>query len=668
MRARLAILAVLVALAACGREPAAPARLEFQNADHAVAYIGQEACRQCHYERYGTYLRTGMGRSFYPLAGAEIVEDFAEDNELVVEPSGMHYRMEQRDGKFYQRQFLVDSRGAEIAAEEHELRWVVGSNHHSRSYLLEIGGKLFQAPMCWYPQASRWDLCPGYEFKNDHFFRETSQSCLHCHNGRMTVVAGERNLFESPYPHGIDCERCHGPGALHVERWSGGAQPTGDPDTTIVNPRRLPPAERAAVCYQCHLGDAKATVRVGRPERELSDFRPSQPLTDYLIPFHYAEQTEHGFGLSAQADRMILSRCFTETGGKLECLTCHNPHVTVYREDRPQNHFNQRCLGCHTLDSCTAPPAVRQATRPADDCTGCHMRKAEPDDQRHTAFTDHWIRRDAANTPADERESYAVAAVFPEHLATLPPAEQAFYRGRASQLLALDAPMARREAMWREAEREFESAIEGGFDGVDSWFFLGKVRHYLGRKQEAAQAFERAHARDPAHHDAAFAWGQALAARGDAGAALEVFRGMLEHDANDAMALAEAGRAATTLGDIPNALGFYERAIAAEPWQASLHLNRGMLLASQGRFEEAAREAEAAVRLDPDEPTNWEFYAKVMQAAGRPAEAREGSRLHAHLERTAKSKARMEARPVGHESAAEPEPPPEPVPLGEPGP
>jgi tetratricopeptide (TPR) repeat protein len=655
MRASWLSLPALLALAGCAGDSPAPAQLDVVNTDPAVAYVGQQACRQCHYERFGTYVHTGMGRSLYPLTAEEVVEDWSGDNEFVVEPAGMHYRMEQRDGRFYQRQFMVDSRGAEIAVDQHELVWVVGSNHHSRSYLIEIDGRLFQAPMCWYPQASRWDLCPGYEFKNDHFYRETSESCLHCHNGKMKVVEGERNLFERPFPHGIDCERCHGPGELHVEHWSSGAQPTGDADPTIVQPRRLPPEERLSVCFQCHLGDSKATVRVGRVGRALSDFRPAKPLNDYLISFHYAERTQYDFGLSAQADRLIMSRCFTESGGKIECLTCHNPHVTVYHEDRPANFFNQRCANCHTAEACTAPPAARQATQPPDDCVACHMRKAEPDDQRHTAFTDHWIRRDIAIAEPDHRESYAIEPVFPAHLATLPAAEQAYYRGRANQLLALDAPASRRDPLWREAERELKRAIDGGFDTLDAWFFLGKARHHAGRKEEAAAAFEKAHEIDPRHHDAAFAWGQALAARGEQQRALAVFQQMLESDPDDAMALAEAGRAQTALGDIDAAAELYERAIRAEPWQASLHMNRGMLLAARGRFDEAAAEAEATVRLDPDDPKSWEFYTKVMQAAGRAQDAQEGGRLLAHLKSVAESK-HARAISVDHATMADPEP------------
>ena len=36
------------------------------------------------------------------------------------------------------------------------------------------------------------------------------------------------------------------------------------------------------------------------------------------------------------------------------------------------------------------------------------MRKAEPDDQRFTEFTDHWIRRDINLKERDHRQNYQV--------------------------------------------------------------------------------------------------------------------------------------------------------------------------------------------------------------------------------------------------------------------
>ena len=59
--------------------------------------------------------------------------------------------------------------------------------------------------------------------------------------------------------HEIGCERCHGPGELHVAH----PEIIGGRDMTIVNPASLAPSLRDAVCEQCHLQGEKRVLRRG---------------------------------------------------------------------------------------------------------------------------------------------------------------------------------------------------------------------------------------------------------------------------------------------------------------------------------------------------------------------------------------------------------------------
>ena len=607
-------------------EAASEAPLRFLNQGPEVKYVGRDQCKLCHLGIFETFAGTGMGRSFYPLTAETAVEDFTGNNQLVVQTKGVHYRMYERGGRYYQRQYLLDSRGREFAVDERQLVYVIGSNNHGRGYVTLQGDGMFQAPVCWDPTETMWMLCPGFEYDNSHFSREIGYTCFFCHNGRMELVQGERNRYREPIPHGIGCERCHGPGQLHVERYlGGGGTPKRRADLAIVNPRRLPPEERIQVCFQCHLGDSSATERVVRHGRTLDSFRPGQPLSQVVVPFRYAEPTEFDFGIAAQADRLILSRCYTESGGRLECLTCQDPHVTVYRKDRPSDFFREKCLGCHRPDDCAAPQQERGRTEPVDDCVSCHLRRAEPVDRRYARFTDHWIRRDVELTERDRRTTYELEPVFPEAFASLSAGEQAYQRARANFLRALEAPAEARPLLWGRAERSFRQALENGFDVAETWFFLGKVHMYEQQWTEAVDALETALKRDADHHDAAFALGQSLAALGEFARASAVFREMLTHNPDDPMALAEYGRASWTLGCSYEAISAFRRAVEQEPWNAPLRLNLGRALASAGRFEEAAEVGAQAARLDPDAIPVWEFYQNVMRYAGRPDQAKEGS-------------------------------------------
>jgi hypothetical protein len=166
-----------------------------------------------------------------------VIEDWTTHNTFEVKATGLRADVPPR------RQVhaaIRDAKGRESAVDERELIRVVGSGHHSRTYLVAVGDKLFQTPMCWYTKDAVWDLCPGYEQNNDYFSREIDRTCVFCHNARMVRQPGARNAYVEPIPNGIDCERCHGPGRLHVDRWARGETPTGTGDPAIVNPKREP--------------------------------------------------------------------------------------------------------------------------------------------------------------------------------------------------------------------------------------------------------------------------------------------------------------------------------------------------------------------------------------------------------------------------------------------
>ncbi len=612
---------------ACGGQPArepataATADAAFLNQAPGVAYVGGATCRPCHAETWSTFSHTGMGRSWYPLTAERAIEDWTTHNVFDVKATGLHYRMFRRDGKFFMRQSLIDPKGRETAVDERELTRVVGSGHHSRTYLVAIGEQLFQAPMCWYTKDAVWDLCPGYEQNNDHFTREIDRTCVFCHNARMERLPGKRNAYVEPIPQGIDCERCHGPGRLHVDRWARGETPTGQGDPAIVNPRRLTAKPRMQICFQCHLGDSKSTERVARIDAPLEDWRPGRPIAAAMVPFRFSETTRHEFGLSAQVDRMLLSRCFIESQGRLECVTCHNPHVTVYRKDRPPDFFTSKCLGCHVKEACTAPASARLATSPPDDCVRCHMRKGEPSDHRHADFTDHWIRK-RIDEPEQARSALGVEPYLPAEFDTLLPADRAFYRGRAASLRAHSVPPAVQKGLWRDAEHSFREAIGLGFAKPDAWFFLGKALSAQGRHRDAAEAYAAAYAKDPSGHDAAFAHGQSLLMQKRVADAERIFEAMIRDHPESAAPLAELARCRVERNDFGGALDSYRKALEREPWNASLHENAAMVLSALDRHKEAIAEAGEALRFDPESTRVRDSYATVAARAARAAGGR----------------------------------------------
>src|SRR5262249_5432819 len=162
------------------------------------------------------------------------------------------------------------------------------------------------------------------------------------------------------------CENCHGPGQNHV---SAPVKRNG----SIVNPSKLPARLAEDICMNCHQG---GDSRILQPGKQYTDFRPGAWLNDTVAIFKIP-LNRGGSGESDLLDHhfaMKLSKCYAASSGKLSCLTCHDPHVSLSRADIPA-YYRSRCLNCHTDKSCRLAARERSTHQPANDCAGCHMPK-----------------------------------------------------------------------------------------------------------------------------------------------------------------------------------------------------------------------------------------------------------------------------------------------------
>ena len=111
-----------------------------------ASYVGNDRCIECHAEEHENYIHTGMGQS---LGDIDLAVEPPE-GEVLHELSGRRYRIYHQDGQmFHQERAMLD--GREQVLGDHPVRYVIGSGHHSRSYLVELEGFLYESPVTWYP-------------------------------------------------------------------------------------------------------------------------------------------------------------------------------------------------------------------------------------------------------------------------------------------------------------------------------------------------------------------------------------------------------------------------------------------------------------------------------------------------------------------------------------
>ena len=339
-------------------------------------YVGSKTCSPCHKAIYDKFVKTAMGRSVTRPAADLLPEPVRVTNAT------------------FQREFRVSREGGELFQTEsqaglfdvkYKLEYAIGSGENGISFMVRRGNYFFQAPLSYYAAGKRWGLSPGYEESGEGFNRPIYEDCIVCHAGRPKPVPRRDGLFEDPpfAELAIGCENCHGPGALHVAERSRGAAVTM-PDTSIVNPNRLPARLAEDICMQCHQG---GDTRVLLPGRKYSDFRPGSRLIETVAIFSLPPEGK-GADLLEHHSSMQLSRCFRESNGELGCVTCHDPHQ---EPADPPAYFRAKCMTCHRRQGCKLNLAARRATKPPDDCTACHMPKRTVARISHSALTNHRI-------------------------------------------------------------------------------------------------------------------------------------------------------------------------------------------------------------------------------------------------------------------------------------
>ncbi|QXD16746.1 tetratricopeptide repeat protein [Rhodocaloribacter litoris] len=600
---------IVVGLAGCGgQEEAAPGSpagssgeaVRFRNVEAGVAFVGDAVCASCHEAEYHGYQAHGMARSWYRLTPENAVETFPSPP-IYHAGRGYYYRAFEEAGRFYQEEYRLGPDGEKTHRLVREMHHVVGSGTAARTYLTENNGYLYELPLTWYTQTGRWDFSPGYREDNPRFDRLIPDRCVACHNSYPVSVPFVEGKYER-MPEGIGCERCHGPGDLHVEVRLADPEVVGDYDPTIVNPAHLPFERRLDVCQQCHLS---GTVSILRERRSAFDFRPSEPLSAHVSLFYREEPTRvDRIDVISHADRMKKSACFQATlaqGNPMECITCHNPHEGF--RDKGPAYFNTTCQDCHAPAALVErfdTPAARERHTPEANCIACHMPKVAGEGTPHTTFTDHLIRV-VRDEPAPSPEPVHRPPVLKPYFERDAGGTDGLrYAGMAYVVYGTQRgdTLALREGIRRLARALAEDPEHG-----EAQYLLGFARLRLGEVGEAIPPLETAVRLDPGVPERLNTLAQAYEADGrDPAVIARLYRRALDLQPALAGIRVNYGRFLEAQGRLQEAVALYRQAIEEQPWLVRAHYNLGSALLRDGDMEAGEAALRRALELNPDDP------------------------------------------------------------------
>jgi hypothetical protein len=568
--------------------PITPSR--FRNGSATVGYVGSDACARCHRDEHDSYRRTTHSRSLGEVDVAREPPDAVYRHDL----SGRTYRIYRAAEALRLSEFIDDSDGREVVLTDHAAHFALGSGNHQRMYLIKVDDFMVEAPVTWYPRRKLWGMSAGYEKDplQPGFRRAVSSGCLYCHAGRVEPVgdAGERvRVLEMA----IGCERCHGPGELHVRERTADLPAREGFDDSIVDPRRLPREAQEDICAQCHLSTA-ANVAVRGRRRE--DYRPGMRMADFVVNYRI-DRPDTGVTVSGQVEQLRMSRCYVESR-TLTCITCHDPHAPP-EQDQKVEHYRNQCLSCHQAEPCTLPVKARVEKEPNDYCVNCHMPRS-PTDIPHLSFADHRVRIHAPK--ADDKlvaSDELVAAIDVSHL---PEHERL-------RLLGL-------------ANDEFAGKLGGGLTDETrhdpfyqelSWVFHDRARRNLEEVRSRGL-----------HDPEIEAFFSTLHWRKNPALCIEYSEAALRSQplSRDArkVVLYNLGTSHFDRGEFDQALPHLEELAMSERSEISL-----MLLAichqKKGHLPESVRLIEKAISLSPDRADLHDYLASIYRTMGKAREA-----------------------------------------------
>lgn len=475
------------------------------DAQSTASFVGNKACAGCHADIYRRYAATPMANSS------------GKDPHSLTKGSFLHSAS--------QVHYEIDANGVVKLSKRSEretrhLTYYFGSGAAGRSFGYVRDGFLFEAPVTWYTQTGSWDVSPGYQSDTvSRWSRPIDPSCLFCHASQPRWHEGTVNGYADPAfdQDGVGCERCHGPGSLHVQ---GKAK--------MMNPANLSPPLRDSVCAQCHL---TGESRVARAGRRIEDYRPGDALSDFVAVF--VPVNSNGFQVNSHVEKLAESGCKRAAGDRLWCGTCHDPHTTPAASERAA-WYRAKCLTCHDTSQCNR----------GFDCTTCHMPKNRAADANHGVFTDHSIPRvpgavrnqSAASwrlrgfAAADQGERELGLAYAEIGVRTGNPDQQAeairLLSGKAdAEAQVRLADLEERAGNPKQAMSLYQSALREDPNAVVAMVNLGRLYGSSGELDEAIRLWRDALERNPCLAEAGENLQIALRAKKDTEGAEKVRRG-----------------------------------------------------------------------------------------------------------------------------------------------
>ncbi len=351
-------------------------------------FVGSSVCRECHAVTHSSWTNGRHSRMLQEARAGTVIPAF----DRTVTLHGKPYELRSEGGQY----FIVE-RYLQAEPVRRRVDYTLGSRR-VQHFLSRLGdGRIVVLPPSFDVEKKEWfhnlDIV-DLEESSTVKVQVWNSNCFGCHvsGEEKGFDPGTRSYATTWTDFGTTCERCHGPGRTHANRYAKTRKPDGsapareagaagspDQDSGIVHPRRVTPETSTTLCAQCH--SLRDITQPG--------FAGGSNYYDYFTPLlEYAQKRNHDPAywpngrprrFSNEALAFWESGCFFKGGAT--CLSCHTDvhEPNIERNEQLNAKQNRLCSGCHQEIADQGSMHTHHAESPgssgggAISCVSCHM-------------------------------------------------------------------------------------------------------------------------------------------------------------------------------------------------------------------------------------------------------------------------------------------------------
>jgi len=341
-----------------------------------ASVVGADACERCHVEVHAKWDASRHSKMVRPATPDIVIGDF---NRKRVTLRGQPYGFRIRDDKYYiSESYLTPD------VEEREVEYTLGSRRIQHYLTTLEDGRIVVLPPTWDVLREEWfhnlDIAARDQKEEGVTTVQVwNKNCFGCHvSEEAKNYDQDSGTYQTSWlDFGTNCERCHGPGSVHVLRYEQEDTYRDDPDGYIVAPDRLDAARSSMVCAQCHSFRDVLAFGFTAGNDYFDHFLPlleysEEPTSD---PVWYQDGKTRRFSTNALG--LWQSACFNR--GDATCITCHvdmhQPEIETERQLEPTK--KSLCTRCHDeLANDVTAHTFHEEKSTGSACVSCHMPKS----------------------------------------------------------------------------------------------------------------------------------------------------------------------------------------------------------------------------------------------------------------------------------------------------